>query len=172
MLKIQETRSFHPSVIVSDDVVLGEGVLLTKFINLYGCRIGDHSKIGTFVEVQKNAEIGCYCKISSHTFICDGVTIGDYCFIGHGVMFINDNHPRAARPDGKLETDADWADRYVSTRIGNHVAIGTNATILGGVTIGDHAVIGAGSVVTKSVPAGEIWAGNPAAFIRRNPDHS
>lgn len=151
---------------IAGDVKLGENVKLSKFINLYGCTIGDNTKIGAFVEVQKGAVIGKSCKISSHTFICEGVTIGDNCFIGHGVIFINDNYPRAARPDGSIETDEDWADRFVKTNIGNHVSIGSNVTILGNITIGDGSIIGAGSVVTKDVPTGEIWAGNPARKIR------
>ncbi|MFA5139634.1 MAG: acyltransferase [Elusimicrobiota bacterium] len=151
---------------ISDDVRLGKDVKLSKFINLYGCVIGDGTKIGAFVEIQKNASTGKHCKISSHTFICDGVTIGDDCFIGHGVMFINDNYPRSTRPDGALETEADWKERFRSTRIGSHVSIGTNATILGGISVGDRALIGAGSVVTKDVPAGEIWAGVPARRLR------
>ncbi len=153
---------------ISDDVKLGKNVKLSKFINLYGCSIGDGTKIGAFVEVQKNAHIGSKCKISSHTFICEGVTIGDRCFIGHGVMFINDNYPRAAKEDGDLETDADWADRLVKTSVGDMAVIGTNATILGGIKIGKGAIIGAGSVVTKNVPDGQVWAGNPARPIKRS----
>jgi len=151
---------------VSDDVKLGRGVRLGKFINLYGCTIGDNTRIGAFVEIQKNAAAGKNCKISSHTFICEGVTIGDNCFIGHGVMFINDNHPRSTTPSGELETEADWKDRFRGTRVGSQVSIGTNATILGGVTVGDSAMIGAGSVVTKDVPPGETWAGVPAKKLR------
>jgi acetyltransferase-like isoleucine patch superfamily enzyme len=154
---------------VAPDVVLGKDVKLGKFINLYGCKIGDDTKIGAMVEIQKNANIGKSCKISSHTFVCDGVNIGDNCFIGHGVMFINDNYPRATRPDGQLESETDWKPRFVFTQIGNHVAIGSNATIKGGVKVGDFAIIGAGSVVTKDVPAGEIWAGNPARKLRDAP---
>ena len=153
---------------IADDVLLGKNVKLAKFINLYGCSIGAGSKIGAFVEVQKNAKIGKYCKISSHTFVCDGVEIGDYSFIGHGVMFINDNYPQAVNSSLELESEADWRPRYKTTKIGNHVSLGTNATILGGIEIGDHAVIGAGSVVTKSVPPGEVWVGNPAKFLRKN----
>ena len=151
---------------IADDVVLGEGVTLAKFINLYGCTIGDGTKIGSFVEVQKNATIGSMCKISSHTFICEGVRIGDNSFIGHGVVFINDNYPRSANPDGTLEAEEDWAGRFVESVIGDNVTIGSNATVLGSVTVGDGSMIGAGSVVTKNVPPGEIWAGNPAVFIR------
>lgn len=151
---------------IAPDVKLGKNVRLARFINLYGCEIGDETKIGTFVEVQKNAKIGARCKLSSHTFICDGVTIGDNCFIGHSVVFINDNHPRSVNAQGALEGEKDWAGRFVATKIGNNVSIGSNATILGGITIGDGALIGAGSVVTKNVPAGEVWAGNPAKKFR------
>lgn len=154
---------------ISDDVRLGKDVRLAKFINLYGCTISDNTKIGTFVEVQKNVFIGKNCKISSHTFICEGVTIGDNCFIGHGVMFINDNFPRATGPDGALETEKDWSDRFVKITIGNNVSIGSNATILGNVAIGDGALIGAGSVVTRSIPSNQIWAGNPARLKRSVP---
>ena len=152
---------------IAPDVKLWCDVKLSKFINLYGCSIGDRTKIGAFVEIQKNAAIGGDCKISSHSFICEGVTIGDDCFIGHSVVFINDNHPRAVNAHGVLENEVDWKKRFVKTRVGHHVSIGSNATILGGITIGDGAVIGAGSVITKNVPAGEIWAGNPARFLRK-----
>ena len=151
---------------ISDDVKLGKNVKLSKFINLYGCTIGDNTKIGAFVEVQKNAVIGKHCKISSHTFICEGVTIGNNCFIGHGVMFINDNYPRATDSKGRLQTASDWAGRFVKTKIGNKVSIGSNTTILGDVTIGEGSIIGAGSVVTKNIPKGQIWVGNPARFLR------
>ncbi len=151
---------------ISDDVKLGKNVKLSKFINLYGCSIQDGTKIGAFVEVQKNAFIGKNCKISSHSFICEGVTIGDNCFIGHGVMFINDKYPRATKPDGTMETDEDWIDRFVKTTIGNNVVIGSNSTILGKITIGDGSIIGAGSVLTKDVPMNQIWAGNPARVLR------
>ncbi len=154
---------------IADDVVLGKNVYISKFVNLYGCKIGDNTKIGAFVEIQKGAVVGNACKISSHAFICGGVSILDNCFIGHGVMFINDNYPRAVNKQGTLETEADWRDRYVLTHIGQNVVIGTNATILGNVTIGDNAVIGAGSVVTKNVPPGETWVGNPAKKMRRKP---
>jgi UDP-2-acetamido-3-amino-2,3-dideoxy-glucuronate N-acetyltransferase len=153
-------------VSIAPDVKLGQDVKLSRYINLYGCTISDNCKIGAFVEVQKNAFIGENCKISSHTFICEGVTIGNNCFIGHGVMFINDNYPRSTRPDGSLETDEDWADRFVRTKIGNNVSIGSNATILGGITIGDCSMIGAGSVVTRDVPPNQVWAGNPAKKIK------
>lgn len=153
---------------IAGDVKLGKNVKMTKFINLYGCEVGDETKIGAFVEIQKNANIGKRCKISSHTFICEGVTIGDNCFIGHSVVFINDNHPRSVNAEGQLENEKDWADRFIQTRIGNNVSIGSNATILGGVTIGDGALIGAGSVVTKDVPPGQVWAGNPAKMLRKS----
>ena len=152
---------------ISDDVKLGKNVKLAKFINLYGCAIGDNTKIGTFVEVQKNATIGKNCKISSHTFICEGVAIGDNCFIGHSVVFINDNYPVSINKQGKLEEEKDWTDRFVKTTIGDNVSIGSNATILGGITIGDGALIGAGSVVTKNIPSNQIWVGNPAKMIRK-----
>ena len=151
---------------ISDDVKSGNDVKLSKFINLYGCAIGDNTKVGAFVEIQKNAVIGKNCKISSHTFICEGVTIGDNCFIGHGVMFINDNYPRSINPDGRLETKDDWKCRLSKINIGKNVSIGSNATILGNVTIEDDSIIGAGSVVTKDVPSTQIWAGNPAKLIR------
>ena len=154
---------------VADDVLLGEEVYLAKFINLYGCTIGDYTKIGAFVEIQKNASIGISCKISSHTFICEGVTIQDYCFIGHGVMFINDKHPRAVGESGELEKESEWKNRFITTLVKSHAVIGSNATLLGGITIGEHAVIGAGSVVTKDVPAYEVWAGNPAKKIKKLP---
>lgn len=147
---------------ISDDVKLGKNVSLSKYINIYGCEIGDNTKIGAFVEVQKNARIGKNCKISSHAFICSGVTIGDNCFIGHGVVFINDNYPRAVNSNGDSESEKDWAGRFVEIKVGDNVAIGSNATILGGVEIGYNSTIGAGSVVTKDIPAKQIWAGNPA----------
>lgn len=151
---------------ISDDVKLGESVTLSKFINLYGCTVGENTKIGAFVEIQKNAVVGKNCKISSHTFICEGVTIGDNCFIGHGVVFINDNYPSSVNSHGNLAEEEDWKDRFVRINIGNNVAIGSNATILGNVIIGEGAIIGAGGVVTKNVPPRQIWAGNPAKMIR------
>lgn len=148
---------------ISNDVKLGQGVKLSKFINLYGCSVGDGTKIGAFVEVQKNAHIGGCCKISSHTFICEGVTIEDDVFIGHGVMFINDTYPRATA-NGALQTEADWA--VEPTLVKKGASIGSNCTILSHVTIGENAIIGAGSVVTKDVPANTIAAGNPARILR------
>ncbi len=150
---------------IAPNVVLGKDVKLFGFINAYGCKIGDRSKVGCFVEIQKGAEIGADCKISSHTFICEGVSIQDGAFIGHNVTFINDKYPRAVNPDGSMQTDADWA--VVKTTVEKGASVGSSATILCGVTIGAGAIVGAGSVVTKSVPPGEIWAGNPAKFIRK-----
>jgi acetyltransferase-like isoleucine patch superfamily enzyme len=151
-------------VCIAPDVRLGKDVKLAKFINLYGCEVGDETKIGTFVEIQKNASVGRRCKISSHTFICEGVTIEDNVFIGHGVMFINDSYPRATTPAGDLQTDADWKVERTLVRKG--ASIGSGATILSKVTIGEHAIVGAGSVVTRDVPAGAIVAGNPARILR------
>ena len=149
---------------VTPDVKLGENVKLSRFINLYGCEIGDNTKIGAFVEVQKNARIGKNCKISSHTFVCEGVTIEDGVFIGHGVVFINDSYPRAARADGQLQTESDW--KVEETVIKKGASIGSGATILANVAVGENAIVGAGSVVTKSVPANAIVAGNPARVLR------
>jgi acetyltransferase-like isoleucine patch superfamily enzyme len=149
---------------IAPDVKLGKGVKLSKFINLYGCEIGEDTKIGAFVEIQKNASVGRQCKISSHTFVCEGVTIEDNVFIGHGVMFINDIYPRATA-NGQLQTEADW--KVERTVIKNGASIGTGATILANVTIGENAIVGAGSVVTKSVPANCIVAGNPAKVLRK-----
>jgi acetyltransferase-like isoleucine patch superfamily enzyme len=155
-------------IIVAPDVKLGKGVTLSNFINLYGCEVGDDTKIGAFVEIQKNAVIGRRCKISSHTFVCEGVTIEDQVFIGHGVVFINDSYPRATRPGGELQTETDW--KVERTLVKRGAAIGSGATILSNVTIGEHAIIGAGSVVTRDVPPGAIVAGNPARVIRSVPD--
>jgi acetyltransferase-like isoleucine patch superfamily enzyme len=149
---------------IAPDVKLGKRVKLSKFINLYGCEIGDDTKIGAFVEIQKNASVGRQCKISSHTFVCEGVTIEDNVFIGHGVMFINDIYPRATA-NGQLQTEADW--KVERTVIKNGVSIGTGATILANVTIGENAIVGAGSVVTKDVPANCIVGGNPARLFRK-----
>ncbi len=149
---------------ISDDVKLGENVKLSKFINLYGCAIGDNTKIGAFVEIQKNARIGNNCKISSHTFICEGVDIEDDVFVGHGVTFINDTFPRATNPGGALQTEEDW--RVERTLVKKGASIGSGATILSNVTIGEKAIIGAGSVVTKDVPPNTVFAGNPARFLR------
>ena len=151
---------------IAPDVKLGKNVRLAKFINLYGCEIGDETKIGTFVEVQKNASIGCRCKISSHTFICEGVTIEDNVFVGHGVVFINDSYPRATA-GGQLQTEADW--KVEKTLVKKGASIGSGATILSKVTIGENAIVGAGSVVTKDVPANTIVAGNPARVMRTLP---
>jgi len=147
-----------------NNVQVGEDVKIYDFVNAYGCEIGDRSKIGTFVEIQQGATIGKDCKISSHTFICEGVHIGDGVFVGHNVSFINDMFPRAVNADGSMQTDDDW--EMVTTKIGNRVSIGTSATILGGITIGDNAIVGAGSVVTKDVPENAIVAGNPARIKR------
>jgi len=148
---------------ISPDVKLGVGVKIYAFVNLYGCEIGDGSKIGTFVEIQKGAKIGCQVKISSHSFICEGVTIEDEVFIGHGVMFINDKYPRSTTMSGQLQTEEDWV--CTPTFIKRGASIGSNATILCGVTVGEGALVGAGSVVTHDVPAGAIVAGNPARPI-------
>jgi acetyltransferase-like isoleucine patch superfamily enzyme len=146
------------------NVRVGAGVKIFNFVNAYGCEIGDGTKVGTFVEIQKNARIGRRCKISSHTFICEGVEIGDEVFIGHNVSFINDKFPRATNADGTHQTEADWT--VTPTRVGHRASIGTSATILCGVTIGDGAIVGAGSVVTKNVPAGATVAGNPARILK------
>jgi len=149
---------------ISPDVKLGTNVKFSKFINLYGCEIGDNTKIGAFVEVQKHARIGKKCKISSHTFICEGVTIEDDVFIGHGVTFINDSYPRATTTEGGLQTEADWM--VETTVIKKGASLGSGVTILSKITVGERAIVGAGSVVTKSVPADTIVAGNPARVLR------
>jgi acetyltransferase-like isoleucine patch superfamily enzyme len=150
---------------VSDDVKLGSNVKLTKFINLYGCEIGDNSKIGAFVEIQKNARVGRNCKISSHTFICEGVIIEDDVFIGHNVTFINDLYPRATTGTGVLQTEEDWV--CGTTLIKKGASVGSSATLLCGITIGENAIVGAGSVVTKDVPPNTVVAGNPARQMRK-----
>jgi len=149
---------------IAPDVKLGKDVRLSKFINLYGCEIGDETKIGAFVEVQKNAAIGRRCKISSHTFICEGVTIEDNVFIGHGVTFINDSYPRATNGNGALQTEQDWGVERTFVKKG--ASVGSGVTILANVVIGENAVVGAGSTVTKDVPANAIVAGNPARLLR------
>jgi len=154
----------NPYVCIAPEVKLGRDVKLSKFINLYGCEVGDETKIGAFVEIQKNATVGKRCKISSHTFICEGVTIEDNVFIGHGVTFINDSYPRATAGDGNLQTEADW--KVERTVIKKGASIGSGATILSGTTIGENAIVGAGSVVTKDVAANSIVAGNPAKLLR------
>ena len=150
---------------IADDVKLGDNVKLATFINLYGCTVDDNTKIGAFVEIQKNAFIGKNCKISSHTFICEGVTIEDNVFIGHNVTFINDAFPRATAGDGELQTEADWA--CIPTLVKKGASIGSSATLLCGITIGENAIVGAGSVVTRDVPADTIVAGNPARIMKK-----
>lgn len=149
---------------ISDDVVLGQDVAIYNFVNLYGCEIGDGTKIGSFVEIQKGARIGRNCKISSHTFICEGVHIEDEVFIGHGVSFINDKYPRATNEGGALQTEADW--QVLPTIVRRGASIGTGAVILGGIVISERAIVGAGAVVTKDVPPSAIVAGNPARLLR------
>jgi acetyltransferase-like isoleucine patch superfamily enzyme len=149
---------------IAASVKLGKDVKLSKFINMYGCEVGDETKVGAFVEIQKNAKIGNRCKISSHTFICEGVEIEDNVFIGHGVTFINDSYPRATTADGELQTEADW--KVEITRVRKGASIGSGSTILSNITIGENAIVGAGSVVTKDVPPNAIVAGNPAKVLR------
>jgi acetyltransferase-like isoleucine patch superfamily enzyme len=150
---------------IAADVVLGRDVKIADFVNLYGCRIGDESRIGPFVEIQKNAVVGRRCKVSSHSFICEGVTLEDEVFVGHGVIFVNDRYPRATTESGELQTDADW--KCEATLVKRRASIGSGATILCGVTIGEEAIVGAGSVVTKDVAPRSTVAGNPAREIRR-----
>jgi acetyltransferase-like isoleucine patch superfamily enzyme len=149
---------------ISADVKLGQGVKLSKFINLYGCEIGEETKIGAFVEIQKNATVGRRCKISSHTFICEGVAIEDNVFVGHGVTFINDSYPRATSETGELQTENDW--RVEKTLVKQGASVGSGSTILSNVVIGENAIVGAGSVVTRDVPPNTIVAGNPAKVLR------
>jgi acetyltransferase-like isoleucine patch superfamily enzyme len=150
--------------LIADDVVLGNEVAIYNFVNLYGCEIGDGTKIGSFVEIQRGARVGRNCKVSSHTFICEGVEIEDEVFIGHGVNFINDKYPRATNEGGELQTTADWA--VLRTIVRRGASIGTGATILGNLEIGERAIVGAGAVVTKNVPPGATVAGNPARIIK------
>jgi acetyltransferase-like isoleucine patch superfamily enzyme len=152
---------------IAPDVKLGKGVRLSKFINLYGCEIGDETKIGAFVEIQKNAKVGRRCKVSSHSFICEGVAIEDNVFIGHGVTFINDSYPRATTADGELQTESDW--RVEATVIKRGASIGSGATVLSKVVVGENSIVGAGSVVTHDVPPNVIVAGNPAKILRPVP---
>ena len=151
-------------VSIAPDVKLGKDVKLSKFINMYGCQVGDNTKIGAFVEIQKNATVGKNCKISSHTFVCEGVVIEDEVFIGHNVAFINDSYPRATAADGALQTEQDW--KVEPTVVKKRASIGSGSTILSKVTIGENALVGAGSVVTKDVPANAVVAGNPAKILR------
>jgi len=151
-------------VCIAPTVKLGKDVKLSKFINLYGCEIGDETKIGAFVEIQKNATVGKRCKISSHTFICEGVEIEDNVFIGHSVTFINDSYPRATTDGGELQTEAHW--KVEKTKICKGASVGSGSTVLSNVTVGENAIVGAGSVVTKDVPANAIVAGNPAKVLR------
>lgn len=157
------SSSLHQQI--ASDVRLGQGVRIFGFVNLYGCEIGDESKIGTFVEIQKGSRIGRRCKVSSHTFICEGVTLEDEVFVGHGVMFTNDKHPRATTESGELQTEADW--QCLPTLVRRRASIGSGATILCGVTIGEGAVVGAGAVVTKDVPPATVVVGNPARILRQ-----
>jgi acetyltransferase-like isoleucine patch superfamily enzyme len=151
---------------IAPDVILGRDVRIFSFVNLYGCEIGDETKIGAFVEIQKGVKIGARCKISSHTFICEGVTIESGVFVGHGVTFVNDRRPRATTWTGELQTEADWTCQRTLVKRG--ASIGSGATLLGGITVGEDAVIGAGSVVTRDVSAGSTVAGNPAKVLERN----
>jgi len=148
-----------------DDVEFGEGVVVFSFANLYGCKIGDHTRVGTFVEIQRGAVVGANCKLQSHTFICDGVTIEDDVFVGHGVMFINDSRPRATTGEGALQTEEDWTLERTVVRRG--ASLGSGAILLGGITVGEDALVGAGAVVTRDVPAGAVVVGNPARVLDR-----
>jgi len=157
-----------PHCLIKDDVKLGQNVRFFGFVNLYGCTVGDDTRIGTFVEIQKGSNIGRACKISSHTFICEGVTIEDEVFLGHGVMFTNDRFPRATSVGGAPQSEADWA--VVPTVVKRGASIGSNATLLCGITVGEDAIVGAGSVVTKDVPPRTVVAGNPARILKKVPD--
>jgi UDP-2-acetamido-3-amino-2,3-dideoxy-glucuronate N-acetyltransferase len=163
-MSTQQVQTMDKYLCIAPSVKLGKDVKLAQFINMYGCEIGDGTKVGAFVEIQKNASIGKNCKISSHTFICEGVTIEDNVFIGHGVMFINDSYPRAANADGSLQTEADW--KVETTRICKGASLGSGVTVLSNVTVGEGALVGAGSVVTRDVPPHTIVAGNPARVLR------
>jgi acetyltransferase-like isoleucine patch superfamily enzyme len=160
------SRGRRPYQLIAKDVKLGRNVKIFGFVNLYGCRIGDDSKIGTFVEIQKGATVGRRCKISSHSFLCEGVSIEDEVFVGHHVVFINDKYPRATTESGLMQTDADWRVQPIVVK--QRASIGSGAVILGDVTIGEGAIVGAGAVVTKDIPAGAVVAGNPARVIRRS----
>lgn len=165
----QGRRSFSGQFqVIAPDVVMGQGVRISSFVNLYGCSIGDETTIGAFVEIQAGADIGARCKVSSHSFVCDGVVIGDGCFVGHGVTFINDRVPRAVSATGAVQNDADW--EVVRTLVGAGASIGSGATIMGGVTIGAGALIAAGAVVTKDVPPGMMAVGVPAQVVGPVPD--
>ena len=159
-----------PCRLIAENVKLGKNVKIFAFTNLYGCEVGDDSKIGTFVEIQKGARVGHRCKVSSHSFLCEGVILEDEVFIGHGVMFTNDRLPRATADNGKLQTEADW--KCESTVIKKGASIGSGATLLCGITVGERAIVGAGSVVTKDVPKNAVVAGNPAKVLRYLPDNS
>ena len=161
---MEQGNKTDPSIRISPDVILGENVKIFSFVNLYGCEIGAETRIGTFVEIQRGVIVGKRVKISSHSFICDGVQIDDEVFIGHGVMFINDLYPRSSNADGSMQNQEDW--KMVRTRVQRRASIGSNATILGGITIGEGAMVGAGSVVTEDVAPNTIVAGNPARFVR------
>jgi acetyltransferase-like isoleucine patch superfamily enzyme len=154
----------NPCNCIADDVKLGKNVRLSRFINLYGCEVGDETKIGAFVEIQKNAIVGRRCKISSHTFVCEGVTIEDNVFVGHGVTFINDPYPRATKDDGELQTEKDWSVERTVVKRG--ASIGSGSTILSNLVIGENSIVGAGSMVTRDVPPNSIVAGNPAKILR------
>lgn len=168
VIKLKSTEEDHDQALrsIAPNVKLGKDVYLSKFINLYGCEIGDNCKVGAFAEIQKGVKIGKNTKVCTNTLICSGVSIGQGCFIGNGTVFVNDNHPRSLNSKGELEVFEDWKDRYIETVIEDYVSIGSNCTVIGGVTIGKGAVIGAGSVVTKNVPAGDVWVGNPALPMR------
>jgi acetyltransferase-like isoleucine patch superfamily enzyme len=167
MKTVAELKDFviNPTQSIAPDVKVGEGVKIFDHVNLYGCTIGDNTKVGTFVEIQKNAFIGANCKISSHSFICEGVTIEDAVFVGHNVTFINDRFPRSTSSEGELQTEADWHCEMTVVKKG--ASIGSSTTLLCGVTVGENAIIGAGSVVTRDVPADTIVAGNPAKVLRK-----